>query len=88
MVKSQLTALEGKKGGRSPATGGSSKWPAPGRPLVGEGQGQEANEETTRLRSQRIFIKRQQSYWEEAMMLDTPVEKRRGDQHQCEKNGR
>lgn len=63
---------------------------APGRPLVGEGQTQEANEEeeTARLRSKGIFIKCQQSYWEEAMMLDTPVEKRRADQGQYEKNGR
>lgn len=57
VVKSRMTVLEEKKGGRSPATGGgSSNRPAPGRPLVGEGQRQEANEEeTTRLRSQRIF---------------------------------
>lgn len=61
---------------------------APGLPLVGEGQRQEANEEETARLSQQSFIKRLQSYWEEAMMLDTPVEKRMEDQSHCGKNGR
>ena len=60
--------------------------PAPGPHPVGEGQSQEANEKITGLRSQQVFIKRLQSYWEEAMMLDTPVE--REDQGQREQNGR
>jgi len=41
-----------------------------------------------RPRSQHIFIKRLQSYWEEAMMLDTPVEKKREGQGQCGKDTR
>ena len=75
----------GEVGGR-PQTEGrwlpaqSGQRPAPGLPLVGEQQTQEANErETTEIRSQQIFIRRLLSYWEEAMMLDTPVGKRRGE---------
>lgn len=55
-------------------------------PPAGEGQSQEANKKVTGLRSQQVFIKRLQSYWEEAMMLDTPVE--REGQRQREQNGR
>lgn len=70
--------------------GGSStgrQTPTPGLPLAGEGQKQEANEEEPAgLRSQPIFIKGLQSYWEDAMMLDTPVEKRRRDQGQHGQN--
>ena len=69
----------------APAQGDSK--PVPGPLLGGEGKRQEASEETMGLRSQQVFIECLRGYWEEAMMLDTPVEERKEDQLMWERQG-